>query len=298
VKFLNDTDKLVKTENRAPHEYVEALGAAVFGYQEGSNVMVFFRTYLDVSGAVDDSPLIVMAGYVAPITQWAEFVKKWTAILRREKISIWHMFDFNRRVNEYSGWNEERCERVYLELIQVMTTHVSVGVVVAIDVEAYREMIVGRELTRCFGANPYQCCVYTCIIHVNNWAKENFISQRIAYTLERGDKGQEKILKRTLTKAFDDEGFCEKFQLGALTTVGKKDPEAIPCQAADILAWEFRWELAEQRTTSPRPPRYTLGEVLYPSARTVILDRNTIPLIIASHYEEYPASIITESEKH
>jgi hypothetical protein len=41
-----------------------------------------------------------------------------------------------------------------------------------------------------------------------------------------------------------------------------------------------------------------LGEVLYPSARTVILDRNTIPLIIASHYEEYPASIITESEKH
>lgn len=296
VSSGNKYGNLEKIEDHAPHRYIEALGAAAFGYQEGQNFMAFFRIYLDVSGAVDDSPFIVMAGYVASVTQWAEFVKEWTTILQREEISVWHMADFNGRWNEYKGWSDERCERVYSQLIRVITTHVSVGVIAAIDVEAYRKAIVGQELGRRFG-DPYQSCVYTCITHVNYWARENSILQRIAYTLERGDKGQEKILRRTLTKVFEDADCCEKFQLGALTTVEKKSPEAIPCQTADILAWEYRWELVEERAPAHRQQRHTLGDLLHPSARVFVLDQNTIPLITAPFHEKYPTLFITESEK-
>ena len=184
------------------------------------------------------------------------------------------------RGGEYHGWSNERCEQVYEQLIQVIRAYVSFGVVTAVDIQAYQEMVVGRELRRHFG-NPYQCCVYCSIDHVCYWARENSVSERIAYILERGDTGQKKIIKRTLSKVFENEDMCNRFQLGTLATVPKKHPEAIPCQAADILAWEYRWELEERRRAVPRQIRPTLDKVFFPSVRTVVWDRDTIPGLIA-----------------
>jgi hypothetical protein len=265
----------------APREYIGELASSIFGRRWETRLMTFFRSYLDVSGTVDQDPFLVMAGYVAPAEQWGKFIDKWTAILQCENISVWHMTDFNAKCGEYRGWSEERCERVYSELSEVITTHVSVGVVTAVEVDAYRKMIVGKELCRRYGANPYQCCVYTSIGHVNGWARENGISERIAYFIEYGDKGQEKIMKKTLSKVFDDAGLREKWQLETLVPLEKKSPAAIPCQAGDILAWEIRWDLAEQRAPHPREIRLSLGRLLLPSARIMVWDRQTLSGLIA-----------------
>lgn len=273
--------KVEKTGGHFPHEYIEALGIAAFGSQEGIRLMAFLRAYLDASGTVDDSPFLVMAGYVAPIMQWVKFTKRWAKVLLDEGLSHWHMVDFNGRAGEYCGWSDKQCQRVYAKLIRIITKHVSVGVVIAIDVKAYSEIIIGKELSQRFGTNPYQCCVAACIMEINRWATENVMTQRIAYTLERGDKGQKKILKRTLERVFDDKDSCEKLRLGALTTVGKKDPEGTPCQAADILAWECRRELVEQRVEYPRELRSSLEQLLLSSTRQFILGRQALSLLVS-----------------
>ena len=267
-------------QRRSPHEYLEELSSIVFGRRWGFRAMAFFRVYLDASKSEGDSPYLVLAGYIASAEQWGRFVDEWSEILRTERIDVWHMVDFNVRGGKYRGWGDERCERVYEQLIQVIRAYVSFGVVTAIDLKAYDEMVVGRELRRHFGS-PYQCCVYTSIEHVCYWARENSVTQRVAYILEHGDTGQGKMLKRTFSKVFEDEAMREKFQLSSLTTVSKKQPEATPCQAADILAWEYRRELEEQRRAFPRPASPTLDKLFSPGVRTVVCDRDTIPGLIA-----------------
>jgi hypothetical protein len=246
--------------------------------------MAFFTLYLDVSGQAYDSPFVVMAGYVAPTAQWESFVDEWAKVIKRENITVWHMADFHVKRGEYKGWEQARGDKVYEELSGIIREHISVAIVSAVEVKPYGEFVSGRELRRHFGG-PYKFCFLSCIAQVKRWAEREAISERVAYVLERGDAGQKEV-RRTLDRFFNDEASCEQWKLGALTTLEKKDPCAIPCQAGDILAWECRREVVERRKTNPRSPRLSLERLLVPSDSDVVWDRNTLPLLIDPLKEE------------
>lgn len=208
--------------------------------------MAFFNSYWDVSGKIYDSPFLVMAGYVAPTPQWERFVEEWDEILKRENIKVWHMTDFEAKQGKYKGWDQERSKRVYQTLIESIKKYISVGIASAVEVKAFYEHVIGEDLQRHFGEHPYKFCLLNCMAQVKRWAEENEISERVVYVLESGDEGHKEVFN-TLYEFLNDEASCQYWRLGPLTTVEKKDPAAIPCQAADILAWECRKELVEKR---------------------------------------------------
>jgi hypothetical protein len=264
----------------APDEYIRHLSAAVFGYQVGRRIMAFFNLYVDVSGKTYDSPFVVMAGYVASGTQWADFTKEWSCALRREGLSCWHMTDFNAGREEYKEWTETRGERVYQEMQKIIRTHISVAIASAVEVETYQKLVVSNEILQVrFGRDPYKFCLFNCMAQVGRWLVKEAISDDVAYFVEYGDEGYGEA-KLAFDEIFKNKAHRTVHQLGPLTTVFKGHPSAIPCEPGDILAWECRRELIERRKTNPRSPRLSLERLLLPSDSDVVWDRETLPKLI------------------
>lgn len=176
----------------APWEHIRNLSLIVFGYRRtGHRIMAFFTSYWDASGKSHD-PFMVLSGYVAPADRWGEFVEEWSAVLRRENLTIWHMKDFVGRRREYQGWTDDRCSRVYPEMIDIIKKHRPYGVVSAIEVETYKKLVTGEKLRLLFGKNPYKFCLLNCMAQVKEWLVNNHIQERVAYVVERGMTDTEK----------------------------------------------------------------------------------------------------------
>lgn len=68
--------------------------------------LAMFIAYFDGSGKLEDSKVLSMAGLVAPAKDWETFELKWQRILRRNRVSVMHMTDFNAREGEFKGWDD------------------------------------------------------------------------------------------------------------------------------------------------------------------------------------------------
>lgn len=55
--------------------------------------MVMFRSYFDASGK-EDLGLVVVAGYVASAKKWADYQKKWNAVLDKHRVPYFRMSEF------------------------------------------------------------------------------------------------------------------------------------------------------------------------------------------------------------
>jgi hypothetical protein len=189
-----------------------------------------FTAYYDESGS-PDAHSVVVAGFVASNDQWKEFERNWNGSLHQFGISHFHAVEFAQSVGEFAKWKgheknpDLQSERQWflrqlLAHIKLRTRFCCSHVVRMVD---YRKVNGVYILD---AVQPYALCGRTAVASVSEWGSRNKIPEgQIRHIFEDGAKHKGFLLKRLIK----DKGFEPIF---------KKKDEAVPLQAADLLAYE------------------------------------------------------------
>ena len=189
---------------------------------------VLQAAYFDASGESTGFPVLAIGGAVAPIKKWNRFEREWAAILKREKVTEFHATDFAASKGQYEDWkgDKPRRSKFLFDLANIIKKNANKLFMINIEIDAWEEVNRDYLLEEVFHS-PYALCGYTAIQQVLKWAEGKHIANsRLKIIFEDGDDGWEGLKK--LAERSDIE------------PIRLPRSAAIPCQAADMIAWKSR----------------------------------------------------------
>ncbi len=194
--------------------------------------------YFDASGKMD-TPVLSIAGFVAPINTWSKFEQAWEKVLKREGVTIFHATDFASSRREFEGWKNDRCRRNRFlhDLGVVLRNSVNEIFMINIETEAWKAVNEEYMLEETFHS-PYALAGFTIVNLVRAWRSKHNLQAPIEYVFEDGDEGWDGLVSLC-------ESHCR------VTPIRLPKSKAVPCQAADMVAWKNRIACTEAMKHQP-----------------------------------------------
>jgi hypothetical protein len=81
------------------------------------------KAFLDDSGTDDKRPLCIGGG-VSPAAEWMQLEQKWTQVLQRYEVKVFHMTDVESLRKEFREWTVEKKDSFLSELVAIVIKHV------------------------------------------------------------------------------------------------------------------------------------------------------------------------------
>lgn len=238
--------------------------------------MSYFSAYFDES-TNKNSPIIAVAGYVAPEEQWREFAWQWEKVRERQAVKAFHWVDLENQVKDFRrewGWTNSRKLKVQKQLIKIIKDRVSVSIHIAVNVKDYEE--ITREYPSSYTESPYTYAARNAVAMAGNWARGCGLTEPLAYIIERSTKGYKKELRKGFEKVVEDEQLCRNMLIGTLTTDADKF-QNLPLQAADAIAYEtWKHMVNEQVNNNARSMRKSLISLSEVPQLLVYFDKKTM----------------------
>lgn len=93
--------------------------------------------YFDDSGSDRQSPVAIMAGYIAPEKEWKSFERKAKKLFDQERIPYLRAKLFDHGEKQFKGWSDARKLRVSVDLFDIAREHIVRGVSAGVDKQDY-----------------------------------------------------------------------------------------------------------------------------------------------------------------
>lgn len=204
---------------------------------------MILTTYLDESGTHAQSPISVMAGYVATSAQWETFNIDWMALVRKAGVKHIHALDLFKNRNQFKGWKTQDANALAIALDNVIATHLQLGYSVVVRDDDYKSIYGAAPHPRRLPKDTkYGVCFRACLAFVPSYiASELRLAQQtelaeqttINFLLEQGHRNFGDA--RRLFDLFKADALPEwQHFVGTMDVSTKDSPGA---QAADFLAY-------------------------------------------------------------
>ena len=253
---------------------IEQLSRIVFSFTAKERMMAMLAAYFDESGTHSKSPIIAIAGYISNDEQWAKFNEEWQTLLDRYSLEYFHMNQFENRQGQFRGMSEHERHALLDSLITFIGIRARSGIAAAFDLSAYNEL-VAEGYEEIIGP-PYALCASLCIVGTQRWAVKHSYQEPIAFLFERGAR-HSGLFHKAYNKALKNSKISANYRLGTLAFPDKR--EALPLQAADILAYEV-WKYAcVELSGEPRPrrwPRYSFNRLRAFPIESIYADKESL----------------------
>lgn len=213
----------------------------VCGFPEAlarEKILAMLRLYIDDSGKEDQSPVQVLAGYVATAEQWAMFSNDWKTILDEAGIEEFKMNDAWRLSREYQPKGHLARDSIIVKAICCIRKHARAAVGTSIRFDHFyncfdpigdRQDPIGRPYYMGFFS------VLSMVYGICHKARQKDIE--IIFDKQGGESEA-----YILSNFYEFKKIIEKQFPGlSLHTPMFQDSRAVlPLQAADLLAWLLR----------------------------------------------------------
>jgi len=234
--------------------------------------------YLDESGTHVESPVLAVAGFLAPQGHWLEYESKWSGVLEKWGLSTFHMVEYENRQGPYAQFSNEQRKELLASLIDIIRATVWVGVAAAVVKKDYDAICQAERIT--FGS-PYSLCANECIRLLKRWMDAQRVPERITFMFELGAQGAADIHGAFgAAHAIDP----DRYHLQGLHFVSKSQYSQL--QAADILAYETPKQAIRTLGLDPRELRKSLDRLLRGvPVENSLLDAHSLPDYVAKSRE-------------
>ena len=204
-------------------------------------LITMFSAYLDESGTQAASKVLVLAGYVSDIEQWARFAVEWQEMLSFNGLDAFHAHSYRSGQSPYRRMNHSQRIDIGRRVTGILSRRARTGIVSAVDIDSYRHWVVG-DIKKIFGT-PYSFCMRLCMIHIMRWANSMHVNSPVDYFFEAGAKhsGEAACMYADLQK---NPRWSAGYRLGSFSLVPKKESCAV--QSADPLAYFARAKLCRE----------------------------------------------------
>jgi len=176
---------------------------------------------------------------------------EWRDILTAAGIKRFHMVECAHRTGEFRGRSDAECDTVARKLIAVIKLRARLGIVASIREADFEEKDPGWG---------YVFCLSWCLSGVSAWihGQKDFPS-KISYFFEAGHDRQG-LANKTMNSFQQSPILMEGMRYHSHSFISKED--ALPIQAADLLAWQWHREWVNQFGTIRRSRRRDLDSLL------------------------------------
>lgn len=232
----------------------------------------FYSAYFDES-YLDDGSLFVLSGYVFEKEQAEIFSDDWKSYLKTLELAYAHQVDCVHRSNQYAKLSKEQCDLSARTLIEQIKRRTIGSVSVGINLKEYNAIIKPKV------SSGRRMSAYTFLLMVAVTKATQLISEydsKVSFLFEAGHPNQSEA-DRYMAAAM-------KYPLSETYPISsygfyRKD-EAIPLQAADMLAWQYRKYLADiaQGKRAPDNPRADFRALARLSDIQVFIDREYVQI--------------------
>jgi hypothetical protein len=202
---------------------------------------IMLQTFLDASGSVGDSPVYVMAGYVAREEDWGRFVEDWNGVLGLEpRLKFLKM---NQAISldpkgQFRDWTEQQRDDRLNRLAEIINRHALYGIISIVPVEPYLGLF-----KRIFRPNaldrPYFLSFFGVMAKLVHFTANHNLSDRIDFTFDKEGGESEELMEEQfrIFKSIAPQHLIDL--MGDKPHFGN-DHELAQLQAADYIAWNAR----------------------------------------------------------
>jgi hypothetical protein len=183
-----------------------------------------------------------VAGYAFAKPQVKKFTKEWSRLFSGIKGGL-HMVDLVHGRKAFEGTKIEERNRFLVEAVKIINERMSVGVAISCKLAEVKEH--APAWVSGFG-HAYPLCCHLAMTSLGAYLKQQQSPETVAYVFESGHAFEGEA-RKFMTEAVTHAALKESYRHFGDSFLQKSD--AVPLQAADLLAWEwakFRDETLEQ----------------------------------------------------
>jgi hypothetical protein len=256
--------------------------------------LLAFLAYFDASGDDIDpkAKVVSVGGFIATEEVWADYERRWSAMLAEFGLTEFHMKDYTSSNGEFATWKKDEDKRraFMVALTRIIRDLDLVAVGGTIPLSVYRLANRSHCIEEAIGT-PYTVAAMMAWANAHEWRDESRNPpDPIVFFVEKGDNRQADY-RRKLARI----GWGEQGQEPIIMSKKRIDPDGSvhyvqPFQVADFIAYEQAKVLTDylvHRKTQVRqsfrqaiPPveeRKPYWALMFPQARDVMIERFRIP---------------------
>lgn len=208
----------------------------------GGGYVCMLKAYFDESKREDGT--FCVAGFVFPRGRAVEFQAEWRAMLAGR--SAFHTTDVVCGAKPFDGLTRDERTALLDRAIQIIAKTARVGVIVACDLAEITPIL---PLVRGFN-KAYPLCAHCCLAAVGSDLEKSKRTDLVSFIFEQGDASQGDA-DALMNIARRDPALRHAYHYHSHAFAGKT--EALPLQAADLLAWEYsRYRSRRQKARTER----------------------------------------------
>jgi hypothetical protein len=165
-------------------------------------MVLVLEAYFDESGSsLDQRPILVLGGYIAPTEQWLSFSGKWDRVLNNYNLTHFHATELpNKHSKLFRHLSKENRKALVEELVSVISQHVDMGVAIVMSPDDWR--IATTDKFRFEHGSAYGICMELLLMLASlKVGKDGGEPKRVNVFLEDGHKNAcDAILRASLYK--------------------------------------------------------------------------------------------------
>jgi hypothetical protein len=201
--------------------------------------VTIWRAYLDDSGRYEHSPVLVLGGWIAPISTWVKFVPEWDAMLTMPpRLEYFKMNEAATLKGEFLGWDETRRDERIAIAYKVAEDYIPYQVSVVLELEPYSRIFTPDWIDERAG-NPYYFAFYAIISGVAREQKHYDLQNPVHFVFDEQAIEKDKIVKAWDALKMADASKDIRHLIGSVPYF-LDDKKCKPLQAADLAAWWIR----------------------------------------------------------
>jgi len=199
--------------------------------------------FIDDSGGDGRSPVFVLAGYVAKAEQWEAFTDEWQKVLDYPDptpikfLKTNQIYRNNVPNTDFYGWTDKQRDARLKMFIAAIRRHVLHGIVSVVPMEPYERLMKGK-FNLAMLDRPYFLSFFGILINLLKLTHDLKLDDKLDLIFD-----EQNVRKEVLAAEFDK---CmalappELHKLCGGMPIFGSDHDALPLQAADMLAWHAR----------------------------------------------------------
>jgi hypothetical protein len=196
-----------------------------------------WTAYLDESGANDDSPIMLMGGFLASAEQWERFDSEWRSLLSSSGIQYCHGTELVHGTKEFRGWSYQRRLAFQEQANRIIPEYIELGVTAIIRKDDYNSIYKAAPNPKKLRKDSkyavlFRGCLWAVLAAVTDNLEIAKQSQ-VNFVLEAGAKNSGDAIR--LFELGKENLIAEWSSLLGTLTLGTKESPGL--QAADLLVY-------------------------------------------------------------
>jgi hypothetical protein len=161
---------------------------------------VIFTAYFDEADTHGPSPTIILAAHIGHAYQWRRFEIKLKPLQGQYGFTIFHVKDFKARTKEFSGWDDQKCDRLVSDLTDLIRENLTLGMVVFLEHRRYMNEYRAPPVPRKMNLNSqYGVCFRACLRELLRVIKARKYRDNLNIVMENGHPNVEDCRRNSST---------------------------------------------------------------------------------------------------